>query len=185
MARSPASGPLAVNPWIVAITVMSCTFMEVLDTTIVNVALPHMAANLSATIEESTWVLSSYLVSNAIVQPITGWLAGRFGRKRVLMIAVSGFTLASLLCGVAPSLPLLIVFRVVQGAAGGNLQPLTQAVLWETFPVEKRGKAMGFLGLGFVTAPLLGPMLGGWITENYSWRWLFYINIPVGIVSLF
>ncbi|MBI4464311.1 MAG: DHA2 family efflux MFS transporter permease subunit [Acidobacteria bacterium] len=164
---------------------MSCTFMEVLDTTIVNVSLPHVAGNLSATIEEATWVLSSYLVSNAIVQPITGWLAGRFGRKRVLMMAVTGFTLASLLCGVAPSLPFLIVCRVIQGAAGGNLQPLTQAVLWETFPVEKRGKAMGFLGLGFVTAPLLGPLLGGWLTENYSWRWVFYINLPIGIISLF
>ncbi|MBI4465358.1 MAG: DHA2 family efflux MFS transporter permease subunit, partial [Acidobacteria bacterium] len=163
---------------------MSCTFMEVLDTTIVNVSLPHIAANLSATTEEATWVLTSYLVSNAIVLPMTGWLASHFGRKRLLITAVAGFTTASFLCGFAPNLPFLVVCRIIQGASGGNLQPQTQAVLWETFPVEKRGKAMGFLGLGFVTAPLLGPLLGGWITENYSWRWVFYINIPVGIISI-
>lgn len=159
--------------------------MEVLDTTIVNVSLPHMAANLGATPEEATWVLTSYLVSNAIVLPIAGWLANYFGRKRLLITAVSGFTIASFLCGFAPSLPFLVVCRILQGAAGGSLQPQAQAVLWETFPVEKRGQAMGFLGLGFVTAPLLGPLLGGWITENYTWRWLFYINIPVGIISIF
>ena len=173
-----------VNPWVVAVTVMSCTFMEVLDTTIVNVSLPHIAANLSATTEEATWVLTSYLVANAIVLPATGWLARVVGRKRLMMGAVIGFTTASFLCGFAPNLPFLVVCRIIQGAAGGNLQPQTQAVLWETFPVEKRGEAMGFLGLGFVTAPLLGPMLGGWITENYSWRWVFYINIPIGVVAI-
>ena len=182
--QAPRESPPTVNPWLLAVTVMSTTFMEVLDTTIVNVSLPHIAANLSATTEEATWVLTSYLVSNAIVLPMTGWLAGHFGRKRLLITAVVGFTAASFLCGFAPNLPFLIVFRIIQGAAGGNLQPQTQAVLWETFPVEKRGKAMGFLGLGFVTAPLLGPLLGGWITENYSWRWVFYINIPVGIISI-
>jgi MFS transporter, DHA2 family, multidrug resistance protein len=174
-----------VNPWIVAITVMCCTFMEVLDTTIVNVSLPHIAANLSATANEATWVLTSYLVANAIVLPITGWLASVFGRKRLLIGAVMGFTASSFLCGFAPSLPLLVFFRVIQGACGGNLQPQTQAVLWETFPVEKRGEAMGFLGVGFVTAPLFGPMLGGWLTDNYSWRWVFYINIPIGIIAIF
>jgi MFS transporter, DHA2 family, multidrug resistance protein len=174
-----------INPWVVAVTVMCCTFMEVLDTTIVNVSLPHIAANLSATTEEATWVLTSYLVSNAIVLPMTGWLARVFGRRRLMMGAVIGFTVSSFLCAIAPSLPLLVFFRIVQGAAGGNLQPQTQAVLWETFPVEKRGEAMGFLGLGFVTAPLLGPMLGGWLTDNYSWRWVFYINIPIGIVAVF
>lgn len=174
-----------VNPWLIAVTVMSCTFMEVLDTTIVNVSLPHIAANLSATTEEATWVLTSYLVANAIVLPLTGWLASHFGRKKLLITAVAGFTGASILCGLAPNLPFLVICRIIQGAMGGNLQPQTQAVLWETFPIEKRGKAMGFLGLGFVTAPLLGPLLGGWITENYSWRWLFYINIPVGIISIY
>lgn len=183
MAASGADPP-RINPWVVAVTVMSCTFLEVLDTTIVNVSLPHLAGTLSSTPEEATWVLTSYLVSNAIVLPITGWLARRFGRKRLLTFAVSGFTLASFCCGLAPSLPFLIFFRVLQGFAGGNLQPQAQAVLWETFPVEKRGQAMGFLGLGFVTAPLIGPILGGWITDNYSWRWVFYINVPVGIISI-
>ena len=173
-----------INPWVVAVTVMCCTFMEVLDTTIVNVSLPHIAANLSSTTEEATWVLTSYLVSNAIVLPMTGWLARVVGRRRLMIGSVIGFTAASFLCGFAPNLPFLVFFRVVQGAAGGNLQPQTQAVLWETFPVEKRGEAMGFLGLGFVTAPLLGPMLGGWLTDNYSWRWVFYINIPIGVISI-
>ena len=174
-----------INPWIVAVAVMFGTFMEVLDTTVVNVSLPHIAGSLSATVEEATWVLSSYLVANAIVLPLTGWLANYFGRKRVLMIAVTGFTLTSLLCGLAPSLPLLVFFRVLQGISGGSLQPLSQAVLLETFPPEKRGSAMGFWGLGIVVAPILGPVLGGWITDSHTWRWVFYINIPVGITSLF
>jgi DHA2 family multidrug resistance protein len=173
-----------VNPWIVAIAVMFATFMEVLDTTVVNVSLPHIAGNLSATIDESTWVLTSYLVANAIVLPMTGWLARNFGRKRLLMASVTGFTLASFLCGLAPNLPLLVVFRLIQGATGGAMQPLSQAILLEAFPPEKRGKAMGFWGLGIVVAPILGPVLGGWLTDTYSWRWVFYINLPVGIASL-
>src|SRR6188508_1898478 len=173
-----------VNPWIVAIAVMFATFMEVLDTTVVNVSLPHIAGNLSATIDESTWVLTSYLVANAIILPMTGWLARNFGRKRLLMASVSGFTIASLLCGLAPNLPLLVSFRLIQGATGGAMQPLSQAVLLEAFPPADRGKAMGFWGLGIVAAPILGPVLGGWLTDTYSWRWVFYINLPVGIVSL-
>ncbi len=173
-----------VNPWIVAIAVMFATFMEVLDTTVVNVSLPHIAGSLSATIDESTWVLTSYLVANAIVLPLTGWLARTFGRKRLLMASVSGFTISSLLCGLAPSLPLLVAFRLIQGATGGAMQPLSQAVLLEAFPPHERGKAMGFWGLGIVVAPILGPVLGGWLTDTYSWRWVFYINLPVGIASL-
>ena len=163
---------------------MLCTFLEVLDTTVVNVSLPHIAGNLSATIEEVTWVLTSYLVANAIVLPMTGWLANHFGRKRLLMASVTGFTVSSFLCGVAPTLPLLVAFRVIQGLCGGALQPLSQAVLLEAFPPEGRGKAMGFWGLGIVTAPVLGPVLGGWLTDSYSWRWVFYINLPVGILSI-
>ena len=173
-----------VNPWIVAIAVMFATFMEVLDTTVVNVSLPHIAGNLSATIEEATWVLTSYLVANAIVLPMTGWLARNFGRKRLLMASVTGFTISSLLCGLAPNLMTLVVFRLVQGATGGAMQPLSQAVLLESFPPHERGKAMGFWGLGIVVAPILGPVLGGWLTDTYSWRWVFYINLPVGIASL-
>jgi DHA2 family multidrug resistance protein len=173
-----------VNPWIVAIAVMFATFMEVLDTTVVNVSLPHIAGNLSATIDESTWVLTSYLVANAIVLPMTGWLARNFGRKRLLMVSVAGFTLSSLLCGLAPNLPLLVTFRLIQGATGGAMQPLSQAILLEAFPPDQRGKAMGFWGLGIVVAPILGPVLGGWLTDTYSWRWVFYINLPVGIASL-
>ncbi len=173
-----------VNPWIVAIAVMFATFMEVLDTTVVNVSLPHIAGNLSATIDESTWVLTSYLVANAIVLPMTGWLARSFGRKRLLMTSVTGFTISSLLCGLAPTLPFLVAFRLIQGATGGAMQPLSQAVLLEAFPPHERGKAMGFWGLGIVVAPILGPVLGGWLTDTYSWRWVFYINLPVGIASL-
>jgi DHA2 family multidrug resistance protein len=158
--------------------------MEVLDTTVVNVSLPHIAGSLSATVDESTWALTSYLVANAIVLPITGWLANYFGRKRLLMTAVTGFTAASFLCGLAPNLPALIIFRIIQGACGGGLQPISQAVLLEAFPPRDRGKAMGFWGLGIVVAPMLGPVLGGWLTDNYSWRWVFYINIPVGILAL-
>ena len=163
---------------------MFATFMEVLDTTVVNVSLPHIAGNLSATIDESTWVLTSYLVANAIVLPLTGWLASHFGRKRLLMTSVAGFTISSLLCGIAPNLPFLVAFRLLQGATGGAMQPLSQAVLLEAFPPHERGKAMGFWGLGIVVAPIIGPVVGGWLTDTYSWRWVFYINLPVGIASL-
>ena len=167
-----------INPWLIAISVMFATFMEVLDTTVVNVSLPHIAGSLSASIDEATWALTSYLVANAIILPMTGWLASVFGRKRLLMFSVVGFTVASFLCGLAPTLWSLIVFRVIQGATGGALQPLSQAVLLEAFPPHERGKAMGFWGLGIVVAPILGPVLGGWLTDSYSWRWVFYINIP-------
>src|SRR5256886_6977002 len=173
-----------INPWIIAISVMLATFMEVLDTTVVNVSLPHIAGSLSASIDEATWAVTSYLVANAIILPMTGWLASMFGRKRLLMLSVVGFTMSSFLCGLAPTLGALIVFRVMQGATGGALQPLSQAVLLEAFAPQDRGKAMGFWGLGIVVAPILGPVLGGWLTDSYSWRWVFYINIPVGIASI-
>ncbi len=173
-----------INPWIVAISVMFATFMEVMDTTVVNVSLPHIAGSLSASVNEATWTLTSYLVSNAIVLPMTGWLANYFGRKRLLMMSVTGFTLSSLVCGLAPNLPVLVMTRVIQGAAGGTLQPLSQSILLEAFRPQDRGKAMGFWGLGIVVAPIMGPVLGGWLTDQYSWRWVFFINIPVGIASL-
>lgn len=173
-----------INPWIVAVAVMLSTFMEVLDTTVVNVSLPHIAGNLSATVDEATWTLTSYLVSNAIILPLTGWLANFFGRKRMLIGSVIGFTVASFFCGLAPNLPFLIFFRVVQGACGGGLQPISQAILLESFPPEDRGKAMGFWGLGIVVAPMLGPLLGGWLTDSFSWRWVFYINVPIGVLAV-
>src|SRR5467141_1050038 len=173
-----------INPGLIVISVMFGTFMEVLDTTVVNVSLPHIAGNLSATPEEATWALTSYLVANAIILPITGWLANYFGRKRLLMSAVVGFTTASFFCGFAPTLAWLVIFRIIQGLTGGVLQPLSQAVMLEAFPPAQQGKAMGVWGLGIVVAPMLGPVLGGWLTDNYSWRWIFYVNIPVGIVSI-
>ena len=179
-----SESPRQVNPWIIAIAVMFATFMEVLDTTVVNVSLPHIASTMSATIDEATWVLTSYLVANAIILPMTGWLATVLGRKRLLMWSTMGFTIASVLCGLAPNLTMLVIFRILQGATGGALQPLSQAVLLESFKPEERGKAMGFWGLGIVVAPILGPVVGGWITENYDWRWVFYINLPVGAISL-
>ena len=163
---------------------MSSAVMQVLDTTVVNVSLPHMAGSLSSSVNEATWVLTSYLVANAIILPITGWLASMLGRKRLLLVAVAGFTLSSLLCGMAPNLPMLIVFRILQGATGGGLQPLSQAVLLEEFPGKERGKAMAFWSLGIIAAPVLGPTLGGWITDTWTWRWVFFINLPVGILSL-
>jgi MFS transporter, DHA2 family, multidrug resistance protein len=174
-----------INPWLVAIAVMSSTFMEVLDTTVVNVSLPHIAGSLSATPDEATWALTSYLVANAIILPMTGWLANFFGRKRLLMVSVAGFTISSFFCGFAPTLPFLIIFRVIQGATGGGLQPLSQAILLEVFPPKDRGKAMAFWALGIVVAPMLGPVLGGWLTDSYSWRYVFYINIPIGILAMF
>jgi len=172
-----------VNPWIIAISVMLGTFMEVLDTTVINVSLKQIGGDLSASTDEATWVLTSYLVANAIVLPLTGWLGNHFGRRRILLFSVGGFTLFSVLCGLAPNLPLLIVFRILQGATGGGLQPLSQAIMMEAFPPEKRGKAMAFWALGIVVAPMLGPVLGGWITDSYSWRWLFYINVPIGVAA--
>jgi len=163
---------------------MLATFMEILDTTVVNVAIPHISGNLGATFEEGTWVVTSYLVSNAIILPISGWLARYMGRKRLLLSCVAGFTVTSLLCGLANSLPALIFFRVLQGLTGGGLQPLAQAILLETFPRHKHGQAMAAFGIGVLLAPILGPTLGGWITDNYTWRWIFYLNLPVGIFSL-
>lgn len=182
-AAPPAAIP-EVNPWLVAIAVMASTFMVVLDTTVVNVSLPYISGSLSATVDETTWALTSYLAANAIVLPLTGWLSELLGRKRLLMSAVIGFTFTSLLCGLAVNLPMLVVFRVAQGLTGGVMQPLSQAVLLEAFPPQDRGKAMGFWGLGVVVAPILGPVLGGWLTDHFSWRWVFYINIPVGIAAL-
>ena len=172
------------HPWLVAVSVVCGTFMVVLDTTVVNVSLRNIAGSLSATPEEATWALTSYLAANAIILPITGWLAQLFGRKRLLFVSVGAFSVASLLCGLAPSLPLLIFWRIVQGATGGVMQPLSQAIMLEAFPAHERGKAMGFFGVVIVVAPILGPVLGGWLTDNYSWRWVFYINVPIGVVAI-
>jgi MFS transporter, DHA2 family, multidrug resistance protein len=173
-----------VNPWVIAVTVTLATFMEVLDTSIANVALPHISGNLSAGADESTWVLTSYLVSNAIVLPLSGWFSSLIGRKRFYMACVALFTVSSFLCGLAPSLGVLVLFRILQGVGGGGLQPSEQAILNDTFPLEKRGMAFAVYGLAVVVAPTIGPWLGGWITDNFSWRWIFYINVPVGIISL-
>ncbi len=172
------------NPWAIGVVVAVAAFMEVLDTSIANVALPYIGGNLGATIDQSTWVLTSYLVSNAIVLPISGWLAGMFGRKRFFMLCLTIFTLSSLLCGFAPSLGAIIVFRILQGLGGGGLQPMAQAILADTFPPEKRGLAFALYGITVIVAPTIGPTLGGWITDNYSWRWIFFINLPVGILAL-
>ena len=174
-----------VNPWMVALSVMLATFMVVLDSSIANVALPHIAGSLSASTDESTWVLTSYLVSNGIMLPASGWLARRIGRKRLLMLSILGFTGASILCGMSLNMPMLIVARVLQGAGGGGLQPLAQSILLESFPPEKHGKAMAAYGVGIVVAPVIGPTLGGWITDSYTWNWIFYINLPVGLLALF
>src|ERR1700680_4917328 len=174
----------AVNPWIIAVAVTLATFMEVLDTSIANVALPHIAGSLSAGQDESTWVLTSYLVSNAIVLPLSGWLSSIVGRKNFYMGCVALFTISSFLCGLAPNLAVLIICRVLQGAGGGGLQPSEQAILADTFPPAKRGMAFAVYGIAVVTAPAIGPTLVGWITDNFTWRWIFFINIPVGIISL-
>jgi DHA2 family multidrug resistance protein len=173
-----------VNPWIIALVVTLATFMEVLDTSIANVALPHIAGSLSAGQDESTWILTSYLVSNAIVLPLSGWLSSIIGRKHFYMGCVALFTISSFLCGLAPNLGMLIFFRVIQGAGGGGLQPSSQAILADTFPPAKRGMAFAVYGIAVVMAPAVGPTLGGWLTDNFSWRWIFFINIPVGILSL-
>src|ERR1700747_1998383 len=172
------------NPWLIAVVVALAAFMEVLDTSIANVALPYMAGNLGASNDQSTWVVTSYLVSNAIILPISGWLAGAFGRKRFFMACLGIFTVSSLLCGIAPNLGLLLLFRVLQGGGGGGLQPMAQAILGDTFPPEKRGLALALYGVTAICAPAIGPTLGGWITDNYSWRWVFYINVPVGALAL-
>ena len=185
--RQPISlaGTVGVDArWLVSSAVMLAAFMEVLDTTVVNVSLTHIAGSLSATPNEATWALTSYLVANGIVIPISGWLASRFGRKNVLLVSTAGFTVASLLCGIAPSLGLLVIFRIIQGACGGSLQPLSQAVMLETFPQEQHGKAMAIFGMVVIVAPVMGPVLGGWLTDNFTWRWVFYINLPTGLLCI-
>jgi MFS transporter, DHA2 family, multidrug resistance protein len=173
------------NPWLIAVVVALAAFMEVLDTSIANVALPYMAGNLGASNDQSTWVLTSYLVSNAIILPISGWLAGALGRKRFFMACLGIFTVSSLLCGIAPNLGLLLLFRVLQGGGGGGLQPMAQAILADSFPPQQRGLAFALYGITAILAPTVGPTLGGWITFNYSWRWIFFINLPVGVVTWF
>src|SRR5512137_1865125 len=176
--------PKPINKWLITLTVMIPAFMEIVDTSIANVALPHMQGNLNAGTDEVTWVLTSYLVSNAVVLPMTGWLARVFGRKRFLITCIVLFTLASFLCGAAPNLESLICFRVLQGAAGGALIPISQAILMETFPPYQRGMAMAIFGIGAMFGPIVGPALGGWITDNMNWRWIFYINIPIGVIAV-
>ncbi len=173
------------SPWVIAFTVTLATFMEALDSSIANVALPHIAGSLSASEDEATWVLTSYLVSNAVVLPISGWISNRIGRKRFYMSCVALFTITSLMCGFAPTLGMLVLFRVIQGAAGGGLQPSERAILADTFAPEKRSMAFAIYGMAVVLAPAIGPTLGGWITDNYSWRWIFFLNIPVGFLSLY
>jgi DHA2 family multidrug resistance protein len=175
----------AKNPWLIAVSVMLATFMEVLDTSIASVALPYIAGSVSATNDEATWVLTSYLVANAIVLPASSWFSLKFGRKRFLITCIIIFTVSSFACGAASSLAIILIARAVQGAGGGALQPLSQAILLESFPPEKRGLAMAVFALGVVVAPVLGPTLGGWLTDTYSWRWAFYINIPIGIFAIF
>jgi DHA2 family multidrug resistance protein len=184
-ANFDVNGMPRINPWLIAITVTMATFMEVLDTSVANVALPHIAGSLSAGVDEATWVLTSYLVSNAIILPISPWLGGLIGRKRFYQLCVIVFTVSSLMCGLAPSLGFLIFFRVLQGLGGGGLQPTEQAILFESFPKEKRGMAAAVYGMGVLFAPIIGPTLGGWITDNFTWRWIFFINIPVGALSVF
>jgi DHA2 family multidrug resistance protein len=173
-----------VNPWLIAGAVSLAAFMEVLDTSIANVALPHIAGGLAASNDESTWVLTSYLVSNAIVLPLSGWLVASLGRKRFFLICITFFTASSFLCGIAPSLGFLLLFRIMQGAFGGGLQPMAQSILGDSFAPEKRGLAFSLYGITTICAPAIGPTLGGWITDNYSWRWIFYINVPVGILAI-
>ncbi|MDD2773930.1 MAG: DHA2 family efflux MFS transporter permease subunit [Elusimicrobiales bacterium] len=183
----PAAAPQwrpAHSPWLVTLSVLLATFMQVLDTSVANVSLPHIAGSLSASTDEATWVLTSYLVASAIVLAATGWLSSFFGRKRYLMFSVLLFTAASAACGMAQSLPQLIIARVLQGIGGGGLQPLAQAIMVESFSKEERGAAMAAFGMGIVVAPIIGPILGGWITDNYSWRWIFYINVPIGLLGL-
>jgi DHA2 family multidrug resistance protein len=173
------------NPWLIAITVTLATFMQVLDSSIANIALPHIAGSVGASTEESTWVLTSYLVSSAIILPLSGWLITIMGRKRFYMTCVAVFTASSVLCGLATSLPMLILFRILQGIGGGGLQPCEQAILADTFSAKQRGMAFAIYGMAALVAPAMGPTIGGWITDNYSWHWIFFINLPVGLLSLF
>ena len=172
-----------VNPWLIAMTVALAAFMEVLDTSIANVALPHIGGSLGASTDEATWVLTSYLVSNAIVLPLGGWASSRHGPPQLFRLVHHHFTIASFLCGIAPSLPILLLCRVLQGMFGGGMQPMAQAIMADTFEPHKRGQAFALYGLVAVLAPSIGPTLGGWITDNFSWRWIFFINIPVGILA--
>jgi DHA2 family multidrug resistance protein len=174
-----------VNPWIIAITVTIATFMEFLDTSIANVSLPHIAGGLGRSFDEVTWILTTYLVANAVVLPMSAWLSRVFGRKHYYMACVALFTLASFLCGIAPTLAIMLIARVMQGIGGGGLAPVEQAILVDTFPPAKRASAFALYAVATVTAPAIGPVLGGWITENYNWRWIFFINIPFGLLSLF
>src|SRR5215469_9662911 len=183
-----ASGEVAatraeVNPWLIAVVVSLAAFMEVLDTSIANVALPHIAGDMGASTDEGTWVLTSYLVSNAIVLPLGGWASSLIGRKNFFLLCITIFTIASFLCGIAPTLPILLLCRVLQGAGGGGLQPMAQAIMADSFDERQRGQAFALYGLVAVLAPSIGPSLGGWITDSYSWRWIFFINIPVGILA--
>jgi DHA2 family multidrug resistance protein len=179
--RPPAEGGRA----LLTMSLMAATFMQALDTTIANVALPHMEGSLSTTQDQISWILTSYIVAAAIMTPLTGWLAGRFGRKRVLLISVAGFVLSSALCGIATSLPQMVIYRLMQGVSGAALVPISQAVLLDTYPTSKHGQAMAMWGLGVTLAPVVGPVLGGWLTDDYSWRWVFYINVPIGILAFF
>src|SRR5271156_5212233 len=173
------------NPWLIAATVALAAFMEVLDTSIANVALPHIAGDLGVSTDQGTWVLTSYLVSNAIILPVGAWASSVIGRKNFFLLCITIFTVASFLCGIAPTLPILLLARVLQGVGGGGLQPMAQAIMADSFEPRKRGQAFALYGLVAVLAPSIGPTLGGWITDNYSWHWIFYINIPVGILALF
>src|SRR5271156_4007221 len=181
---SSNTGRRAVNPWIIAVAVVIPTFMEVLDTTIANVALRYIAGGLSAAVIDSEWVLTSYLAANATILPISGWLSSRLGRRNYFLLSIAVFTIASGLCGMATSLGQIILFRVIQGLAGGGLQPSSQGVLLDSFPPEKQGTAMTMFGLAALIGPIVGPTLGGWLVVNYNWRWIFYVNIPVGLVAL-
>ena len=172
------------NPWLVAVIVAMAAFMEVLDTSIANVALPHIAGSMGASLDQGTWVLTTYLVANAIVLPITGWITSVIGRKRFFIICIALFTASSVFCGMAPSLPMLLLARVLQGAAGGGMQPMSQSIMADSFPPRLRGMAFALYGITVVVAPALGPTLGGWITDNYSWRWIFLINLPIGLLAM-